>query len=95
MQSFIVGTGRCLPARVIASAELATRLETDEEWIVKNTGIKARRWAYGSETTSDLAVGAARLALQRAELPPDAIDYLIAGTNTQSCHSGGQCGCAA
>jgi 3-oxoacyl-[acyl-carrier-protein] synthase III len=82
MQSFVVGTGRCLPARVIASAELATMLETDEEWIVKNTGIKARRWAHGSETTSDLAVGAARLALQRAELPLDAIDYLIAGTMT-------------
>jgi 3-oxoacyl-[acyl-carrier-protein] synthase III len=82
MQSFIVGTGRCLPARVMPSAELATMLETDEEWIVKNTGIKARRWAHGSETTSGLAVGAARLALKSAELPPDAIDYLIAGTMT-------------
>jgi 3-oxoacyl-[acyl-carrier-protein] synthase-3 len=82
MQSFIVGTGRCLPARVMASAELAIMLETDEEWIVKNTGIRARRWAHGLEATSDLAVGAARLALQRAELPLDAIDYLIAGTMT-------------
>jgi 3-oxoacyl-[acyl-carrier-protein] synthase-3 len=82
MQSCIVGTGRCLPDRVMASAELATMLETDEEWIIKNTGIKTRRWALGLEATSDLAVGAAMLALQRAELPPDAIDYLIAGTMT-------------
>jgi 3-oxoacyl-[acyl-carrier-protein] synthase III len=82
MQSFIVGTGRCLPERLMASAELAAVLETDEEWIVKHTGIKTRRWALGLEATSDLAVGAARLALQHAELPPEAINYLIAGTMT-------------
>jgi 3-oxoacyl-[acyl-carrier-protein] synthase III len=82
MQSCIVGTGRCLPDRVMASADLATMLGTNEKWIIQHTGIKTRRWALGLEATSDLAIGAAKLALQRAELPLDAIDYLIAGTMT-------------
>src|SRR5919109_4604878 len=82
MQGFIIGTGRCLPERVVANSELDEAFGTDSAWILKNTGIKTRHWVYGSETTSDLAAMASSLALQRAELPLDAIDYLIAGTMT-------------
>ncbi len=82
MESFIVGTGRYLPERVVANAELDKALGTDREWIRKNTGIKTRYWVDGSEATSDLAAEAARMAVQNAELPLDAIDYLIAGTMT-------------
>ncbi len=82
MEVFIVSTGRYLPERVVANAELAEVLATDPEWIRKNTGIEDRRWVKGSEATSNLAVEAASLAVQRAELPPGAIDYLIAGTMT-------------
>ncbi len=78
----IIGTGRWLPARVVANTEIAGWLGTDEEWIRKQTGIRSRHWAYESETTSDLAVEAARLASRRANVPLDAIDYLIAGTMT-------------
>lgn len=82
MQSFIVATGRFLPERVVSNAELGKVLETEQEWIRKNTGITARRWASNLESTSELAAGAARLALEKAELPLNAIDYLIAGTMT-------------
>ncbi len=82
MQSFIVGTAASLPERVVANAELDETLGTDRGWIVKNTGIKTRRWIYGSETTSGLAAQAAMTAVERAGLPLDAIDYLIAGTMT-------------
>jgi len=82
MQSFIVGTGRSLPERVVTNVELNEGLGIEREWILKNTGIETRRWVNGSETTSDLATEAASTALQRAELSLDAIDYLIAGTMT-------------
>ena len=82
MESFIVGTGRSLPERVVANAELAKILETDEQWILRNTGIAARHWVPGAQSTSDLAIEAARLAVERAELELDAVDYLIAGTMT-------------
>lgn len=82
MQSFIVGTGACLPERVVANSDLAEALGTDSEWILRSTGIRTRRWASGSEATSQLAAHAASLAVQRAGLSLDAIDYLIAGTMT-------------
>jgi 3-oxoacyl-[acyl-carrier-protein] synthase III len=82
MQSFIVGTGRCLPERVVANAELEQALGTESAWILKQTGIQTRHWVYGSEATSDLAVEAANQALQRAGLPVAAVDYVIAGTMT-------------
>jgi 3-oxoacyl-[acyl-carrier-protein] synthase-3 len=66
----------------VTNADLAEVLGTDPEWILKNTGIKTRRWACSSQATSDLAAEAARLAVQSANLSPDAIDYLIAGTMT-------------
>lgn len=82
MERFIVGTGRYLPEPVVANAELDKALGTDRGWIQKNTGIETRHWASGSEATSDLAVSAARVAVERAGLSLDAIDYLIAGTMT-------------
>jgi 3-oxoacyl-[acyl-carrier-protein] synthase-3 len=82
MQGFLVGTGRCLPERVVTNSELDEALGTGGEWILKNTGIKTRRWVQGPEATSELAAGAARLAVERAGVGLDAIDYLIAGTMT-------------
>jgi 3-oxoacyl-[acyl-carrier-protein] synthase-3 len=82
MQGNIIGTGRCLPERVVANAELDELLGTEADWILKNTGIKTRRWTHGLKATSELAVGAAELAAERAGVALDAIDYLIAGTMT-------------
>jgi 3-oxoacyl-[acyl-carrier-protein] synthase-3 len=82
MQGCIIGTGRYVPGRVVPNSELDDALGTDPAWIFKNTGIKTRHWVAGPEATSDLAAEAASLAVQRAEVPLGAIDYLIAGTMT-------------
>lgn len=80
MDGLIVGTGSFVPERVVANAELAQALGTDPEWIRKNTGITTRHWVAGPESASELATEAARMAIRRADLPTDAVDYLIAGT---------------
>jgi 3-oxoacyl-[acyl-carrier-protein] synthase III len=82
VQGCILGTGRCLPERVVTNAELDAALGTEGDWILKHTGINTRRWVHGSSSTSELAVGAAKMAVERAGVPLDAIDYLIAGTMT-------------
>jgi 3-oxoacyl-[acyl-carrier-protein] synthase-3 len=82
MQGFITGTGRCLPEREVTNIELEEALGIEPDWVLKHTGIRARRWARGAEATSELAAGAAKQAVERAGVPLDAIDYLIAGTMT-------------
>lgn len=82
MQSFVLGTGRCLPERVVTNAELDKGLGTEEGWIFQHTGINTRRWVQGSQATSELASAAARKALERAGVELESVDYLIAGTMT-------------
>jgi 3-oxoacyl-[acyl-carrier-protein] synthase-3 len=57
-------------------------IETSDEWIVQRTGIRERRIADEGEATSDLAVRAAQQALERANLVPEDIDFIIVGTTT-------------
>lgn len=80
--STIVGLGRYVPERVLANAELAKRLNTTDEWIRSHTGIGERRIAAPDEASSDLAYGAAREALQAAEIEPHDLDLIIVGTTT-------------
>src|SRR3546814_3215942 len=65
-RSVIVGTGSCLPEREVTNAELSTRVDTSDDWIVERTGIRSRRIAAEGETTSTLATVAARHALEAA-----------------------------
>jgi len=71
----IAGLGAYAPTRVLTNQELEQRLGTSDEWITQRTGIRERRIADASEATSDLALPAARQALDDA-LPPglDIID---------------------
>ena len=62
----ILGCGGYLPERVVTNAELAAKLDTSDEWIVQRTGIRQRHIAAPGEYTSDLAIHAARRALQSA-----------------------------
>jgi 3-oxoacyl-[acyl-carrier-protein] synthase-3 len=79
----ILGTGSYLPERVVSNAELATFVRgADPDWAVRKTLIEARRYAAEHEATSDLAIHAARNALQNARTDPDRIDYLIVSTST-------------
>ncbi len=78
----ILGTGSYLPQQRLSNEALALRVETSDEWIVSRTGIKARHIAAAGEQTSDLAVQAARAALQDAHIHADEIDLIIVATAT-------------
>ena len=59
----IVGTGVCLPEKVLSNADLEQMVDTSDEWITQRTGIKERRIAGEGETSVSLSVGACRQAL--------------------------------
>jgi 3-oxoacyl-[acyl-carrier-protein] synthase-3 len=71
-----------LPERILTNAELATRIDTSDEWIVQRTGIRQRHVAAEGEFTSHLAIKAARAALHHARLDPQAIDLIVLATST-------------
>ena len=81
-RSQIVATGARLPDRVVTNDELATFVDTSDAWIVERTGIRQRHLAAEGELTSDLAAGAARVALERAGLPAAEVDLLLVATST-------------
>jgi 3-oxoacyl-[acyl-carrier-protein] synthase-3 len=81
-RSVIIGTGGYLPAKVLTNADLAATVDTTDAWIVERTGIRQRHIAADGELTSDLAVAAARRALDAAGLTPDAIDLIVVATAT-------------
>jgi 3-oxoacyl-[acyl-carrier-protein] synthase III len=76
----ILGLGHFLPAEVLPNGPIAARIDVDDEWIVKRTGIKARRRAAPSERTSDLGTFAARRALQDAGVEALDLDLVLAAT---------------
>lgn len=81
-RSVILGVGGYLPTRVVKNDEFAKTLDTSDEWIVERTGIRERRFAAEGEKTSDLAIVAARQALDRSGLSPDDIDLIVLATAT-------------
>ncbi|HEX7872582.1 MAG TPA: beta-ketoacyl-ACP synthase III [Sphingobium sp.] len=82
VRSVLLGTGSALPVRCVTNAELATRVETSDEWIVERTGIRTRYVAGDDETTSSLATDAARKAIAAAGLEPTDIDLIVLATAT-------------
>ncbi|MEO6361956.1 MAG: beta-ketoacyl-ACP synthase III [Caldimonas sp.] len=85
--SRIAGTGSFLPPERVSNAQLAERLakdgiETSDDWIVERTGIRFRHFAAADVTCSDLALQAARRALEAADCDPQAIDLIIVATST-------------
>lgn len=78
----IIGLGKYVPKRVLTNVDLEKMVDTSDEWITTRTGIKERRLAAKSEATSDLAVKAAKEAIQDARLKPEDIDLIIAATVT-------------
>ena len=87
MYSRITGTGSCLPPRRLTNADLVAELaaqgiDSSDEWIVERTGIRARHFVDANTRSSDLALVAARLALQAAGLEANEIDLIIVGTST-------------
>ena len=82
IRSVVLGCGSYLPERVLTNAELATRLDTSDEWIVQRTGIRERHVVAEGEFTSHLAIKAARAALHHARLDAQAIDLIVLATST-------------
>ncbi|WP_315775147.1 MULTISPECIES: beta-ketoacyl-ACP synthase III [unclassified Bradyrhizobium] len=82
IRSVVLGCGSYLPQRVVTNAELASRIETSDEWIVQRTGIRERHVAADGEFTSHLAINAARAALAAADVDPQSIDLIVLGTST-------------
>ncbi len=78
----ILGTGSYLPSKRVSNDDLSQRLDTSDEWITTRTGIKARHIASDDELTSDLAVAAAKKALEAANVSVDEIDLIIVATAT-------------
>ena len=77
----IIGWGKAIPELVVTNDDLATMVDTSDEWIVERTGIHTRHIAV-EETTTSLAVEAGRAALAKAQLNPEDIDLLICMTIT-------------
>jgi len=78
----IAGTGSYLPERVVPNVWFEKFLDTSDEWIVQRTGIRERRFAADDQACSDLALEAAKRALEAAELAPEDIDLIVVGTLT-------------
>ncbi|HIE13473.1 MAG TPA: ketoacyl-ACP synthase III [Desulfotomaculum sp.] len=78
----ITGLGIHLPARVLTNLDLERMVDTSDAWILERTGIKERRIAAPEESTSDLATGAAREALNAAGLSPENVELIIVATAT-------------
>lgn len=81
-RSVIAGVGSCLPERVLTNDELATMVDTSDEWIRERTGIRERHIAAPGETTADIAVKAAHEALKDAGLDGSEIDLIVLATTT-------------
>lgn len=80
--SRIAGTGSYLPEKVLTNADLEKLVDTNDEWIRERTGIRQRHVAAEGQTTSDLAVEAAKRAMDAAGVQAKDIDLLIVGTTT-------------
>ena len=78
----IAGVGAYAPERVLTNADLEAMVETSDEWIVTRTGIRQRHLAAPEQAASDLALPAARQALEQAGVEPEDVDLVIVATAT-------------
>jgi 3-oxoacyl-[acyl-carrier-protein] synthase III len=78
--SHIIGTGMYAPARILTNGDLEKMVATSDSWITERTGIKMRRIAAEGEVTSDMAVAAARQALDMAKTRAEDLDAIIVAT---------------
>ncbi len=82
IRSVVLGCGSYLPERVLTNAELASKVDTSDEWIVQRTGIRQRHIAADGEFTSHLAINAAKAALANAGIDAQSIDLIVLATST-------------
>lgn len=80
VRAAIAGTGSYLPSRVLTNDDLASQVETTDEWILDRTGIRERRIAAPDESTSTMAIEAGRKACADAGIDPKDLDLVIVAT---------------
>jgi 3-oxoacyl-[acyl-carrier-protein] synthase-3 len=80
--SKIIGLGYYVPENVVSNDDLKEFMETSDEWIQERTGIKERRWIdpKSEDTTAVMGAKAARIAIERAGLTKDEIDFIVFAT---------------
>ena len=82
IRSAVTGVGAFLPEKIVTNADLAKFVDTSDEWIVERTGIRQRHQAAPDQPTSDLAVEAAKRALEQAGKTVADVDLIIVATTT-------------
>jgi 3-oxoacyl-[acyl-carrier-protein] synthase-3 len=82
MRSVVLGYGAYLPERILTNAELASMVDTSDEWIVQRTGIRERHIAAEGEYTSHLGLKAAQAAIAKAGIDAQSIDLIVLATST-------------
>ena len=82
MSFYIAGTGSALPRKVVTNDDLGKIMDTNDEWIVSRTGIKARHMLAEDENGSDAAAKAALCALEDAGIEAGEITHVLAATCT-------------
>ena len=80
--SRIAGTGRYLPEKILTNADLEKIVDTTDEWIRTRTGVERRHVVAPEQTTSDMCVEAAKVAMDAAGIGPADIDMVIIGTTS-------------
>ncbi|HEY8617865.1 beta-ketoacyl-ACP synthase III [Phenylobacterium sp.] len=82
LRSVVTAVGGYLPEQVVTNDELAKIVDTSDEWIRERTGIEQRHKVRDDQPVSDLAVAAARQALERAGRTPEDVDLIVVATTT-------------
>jgi 3-oxoacyl-[acyl-carrier-protein] synthase-3 len=82
LYSRILGTGSYLPKKILTNKDIEEIVDTTDEWIFDRTGIRQRHVVVEGETCSDLAVAAARAAMEAAGVDPSEIDLIVLATTT-------------
>ncbi|MCR8666402.1 ketoacyl-ACP synthase III [Aestuariibaculum sp. M13] len=80
--SKIIGLGKYVPDHVVTNQDLSKMMDTNDEWIQERTGIQERRWVKegSGDTTATMGVKAAKVAIERAGIDKDDIDFIIFAT---------------
>jgi 3-oxoacyl-[acyl-carrier-protein] synthase-3 len=81
IRSKIAGIGMYVPSKVVTNNDLTKYMDTNDEWIQERTGIKERRYAHRTEeTTTTMGVEAAKVAIERAGITAQDIDFIVFAT---------------
>ncbi|PCI36305.1 MAG: 3-oxoacyl-ACP synthase [Thiotrichales bacterium] len=82
MQAKIASVGHYLPTKILTNHEISTIVDTSDEWIMQRVGIKQRHISSEEETNVFMAERACKMALEKSDIPVDAIDLIIVATST-------------